>query len=90
MSARLLYWLVGSLAAYQLYLTLRICLSALYSRRQKLAQGILIWLLPFLGALICHIFLISDRRLPRTKDNAFTPDGGGNPSGIGSAGGPYV
>ena len=90
MSTRLLYWLTGSLASYQLYVTLRIALSVFYSPRQKFMQAMMIWLLPFLGALICHIVLISDARRPRVKDNAFTPDGGGNPSGIDSAGGPYV
>jgi hypothetical protein len=88
-STELLYWGIGLVTAYQLYATIRVLASASYSRRQKMMQLVLIWLVPFLGALSCHIFLASDTRVARGKDGAFIPDGGVNPQGIGSDG-PHV
>jgi hypothetical protein len=82
----LLYWSIGLVGVYQLYTTIRVSVSASYSRAQKLTQLALIWLIPFLGALLCHIFLVSDMRAARKKDAGFIPEGGVNPQGIGSDG----
>lgn len=89
MATELGYWVIGLLTAYQLYVTLRVILSALYSRTQKGLQAAVIWLVPLLGALVCHIVLSSATRHSRPNEAAFTSDEGGNPSGIGSAG-PHV
>jgi hypothetical protein len=88
-STELLYWGIGLVIAYQLCATIRVLVSVSYSRRQKLMQLTLVWLVPFIGALLCHIFLSSDTRVAREKDGAFIPDGGVNPQGIGSDG-PHV
>ena len=77
----LLYWGVAALGFYQLYVTIRVAVADQYSFAQKFLQVALIWLLPVMGALVCHIFLVSDTRPSRAKDSAFIADGGGNPPG---------
>jgi hypothetical protein len=84
MSNGVLYWGLAVLAAYQLYATVRVLVSVQYSRLQKLVQVALIWAIPFIGAVACHIFLTADTRRLRQRDSAFIPDGGNSPSGIGS------
>ncbi len=86
MTVWLIYAGLGALTIYQLYVTIKVLASVQYSRRQKLAQVILVWLLPFIGAVLCHVFLVSDTQGPGEKDAAFTPDGGNSPVGIGSDG----
>ena len=86
MTTKLLYAGLAVLAFYQLYVTVRVSMSVQYSRGQKLAQAAFVWLLPFIGAVACHIFLLSDTRSSRGKDSGFIPDGGDNPPGIGTDG----
>lgn len=84
-----LYWGIGLVAAYEIYVTIRVTASPGYSRSQKLMQAAIIWFVPFLGALLCHGVLASDAHIPRKRDTAFSRDEGDNPPGIGSAG-PHV
>ncbi len=86
--ATLTYVFIGLAAAYQLYVTMLVLASASYSGRQKLMQLALVWFIPVVGGLFCHIFLVSDSTTPH-KDEAFTRDGGDNPPGIGT-GGPHL
>jgi hypothetical protein len=44
---------------------------------------LIIWLIPLVGAVMCEIFLWSDRKPPSARDARFTRDGGDNPPGIG-------
>ena len=76
-----------TLAVYQLIITIRVATAAEYTTFQKVAQVLFIWLVPFVGAVACHIFLASDRQRHRPSSTTFTPDGGVNPPGIGSDGG---
>ena len=80
MNATAFAFLAGAaLAIYQAYVTYRVARSLGLSRGQKLAQGMLIWLLPLLGAVVAHIMLGHDFEA-RPSDRNFTPqapnDGG--------------
>lgn len=71
-----------ALAVYQLYVSLRVLFAIQYTKLQRLAQLGLIWLIPLFGAIVCHVFLVSDMKRPRPRDTAFTqapenPPGGG-------------
>ena len=60
--------LVG-IACYQGYVMVRVMGASEYSRTQKIAQAIIIWLVPFLGAGLCHLVLHT------TTDRARPPKG---------------
>ncbi len=81
-----LIWIIGAAVLYQILVTGKILLAREYLAAQKRKQFLLIWLLPFIGALICDLFLASDRRVARARNTRFTPDGGGNPPGISDVG----
>lgn len=63
------YGVVGGVLIYQLYVTIRVARAAEYSHRQKMVQTVLIWLLPFLGAALCHtvLYTATDRSRPTDK-----------------------
>ena len=79
MPAPVLLCLLAALALYQLYVSVRVLASGLYSGAQKGMQLGLIWLLPMLGALLCHLLLAADaensqaRERAGKRDTAFTP-----------------
>ncbi|MFO1364481.1 MAG: hypothetical protein U1F45_18830 [Burkholderiales bacterium] len=73
--------LVLIVAAFQLYVTLRLLRFNGYTWAQKLLQLLLIWLIPLAGALIVHSVMAFTLRRPR-PDTAFISDRGGNPPGI--------
>ena len=87
MNAKYLIWGALVVAVYQLLVTFRLLHSVQYSQSQKIAQLLMIWGVPLLGAIVCELFLSSDRRTPKMGDIAFTPDEGVNPPGIGPDGG---
>jgi hypothetical protein len=86
MNSELLYGGLAVLGIYQLYVTSRISSAAQYSRMQKFVQVTLVWLIPLIGAITCHAFLVSDTKPPRKRDGAFISDGGDSPHGAGSEG----
>jgi hypothetical protein len=45
------------IAIYQLYVTVRVLRSERYSSHQRIVQTCVIWLIPVLGAVICHLVL---------------------------------
>jgi hypothetical protein len=47
------------MVAYQIYVSRRVARSHIYSNDQRIIQLIMIWLLPMIGASICH-WMISD------------------------------
>lgn len=51
---------LAAVAAFQIWLTVRVFRSKLYERRQKLMQVPLIWLVPVLGAGIVFSVLRAD------------------------------
>ncbi len=66
---------LGAVAAFQVWVTLRVYRSRLYEPSQKSAQAKLIWLLPALGAVIAFSVLTSEeqreRRHERNDDGEF-------------------
>ena len=60
-------------ALYQLYVTVRVAKQQKYSRSQKAYQIALIWIVPVLGAVVVHVFCVSDKEIPVHRDKAFTP-----------------
>ena len=74
------------LGIYQLYVTVRVSAAAQYSLGQKVVQVAMIWLVPFIGSVVCHAFLASDTRFAKKQDRAFITDGGDSPHGAGSEG----
>jgi hypothetical protein len=75
--------LVGvGILLFQGYATIRLCRYAGYSIRQKVAQLLLIWLVPFCGALIVASVIGLTERGARRRNEHFVADKGGNPPGI--------
>ena len=81
-----LLWGAAVIAAYQLFVTVRVLRLPEYSRGQKVAQFLLIWGIPLFGAITCEVFLSSHRMSSSARDTAFVRDGGGNPPGMGQDG----
>lgn len=69
-------------AALQTYVSFRAGLHSGYTRKQKTIQILIVWLVPFFGAVLVYAFLAADTSLPKELDTRFTPDGGNNPPGI--------
>ncbi len=55
------YGLLLLLVIYQLWVTVLICRADEYDSKQRNLQCLVIWLLPFLGALTCQLVLRSSR-----------------------------
>ena len=68
---------IGTLgvASYQLFVTVRLIRFGGYSVSQKIAQSLIIWLLPLLGAWIVHVVIrMTERPIPQPRaDGNFTP-----------------
>ena len=64
---------VGLLAIYQLWVTVLICRADEYDSKQRNLQCLVIWLLPFLGALTCHLVLRSSRTPINPGNTDFVP-----------------
>ena len=80
---------VGTLiiGAFQAYVSLRVLVSTAYSGGQKLRQFLLVWRLPFVGAVLVLLFMETDSAPATKRDAAFTAAPGGNPEGIGGGDG---
>jgi hypothetical protein len=59
------------LAALQLLVSIRLCMSAAYTPQQKTAQMFLIWLVPVIGACVVYFFLRSNNASSRMRDTKF-------------------
>lgn len=68
------YGVVSGVLLYQLYVTIRVARAAEYSRRQRMVQTILIWVLPFLGAALCHTVLYTTTDRSRPTDKKYLED----------------
>jgi hypothetical protein len=61
------------LFVYQLRVTKIVCFAEEYDDKQLILQCLMIWLIPFFGALTCHLVLRSSR-IPSTPGNTdFVP-----------------
>jgi hypothetical protein len=69
---------------FQVYVSLRLLFSHQYTISQTVWQLLLVWLIPFFGAMVVFLFMESDLTPPPKRDTAFTQAPGGNPEGIGS------
>ena len=69
--------------AYQAFIMIRVLKSDQYSVTQRIAQTILIWGIPIVGAAVCHVVLYTDRHSSRAQDEGFVPATDENPPGIG-------
>jgi hypothetical protein len=74
---------IATAAIYQLYVTYRLLRAPIFSAGQKWAQAAFIWIVPVVGAVVCHAVLLLDANTSGPRDSAFTPDGGENPVGTG-------
>jgi hypothetical protein len=68
------YLLIGGVIAYQLYVTNRVVRAAEYTRRQRITQTIVIWLLPLLGAGLCHFVMYTTTDRSRPTDKKYLED----------------
>jgi len=66
--------LVGLVALYQLYVSVRVFRFPEYSGAQKAIQIIIVWLVPFFGALVAHLVYYGASLKPFPRDENFTPD----------------
>jgi formate/nitrite transporter FocA (FNT family) len=82
MISEYLLWILVALAGYQLFVSVRVLFSQSYTTTQKAIQLLMIWLLPLLGSVLCHMFLSTDGKHTKKKETAFTRDEGKNPMGM--------
>ena len=70
--AAIFFWVLGGLAvAYQLLVSVLVARSPVFSGRQKIAQIVLIWFLPMLGAFIAHWTIRSTHETVPVSDRSF-------------------
>jgi len=70
------------IAGYQIYVTVRVVKSDKYTKGQRTAQTLLIWFVPVLGAVVCHLVLTTRVAPGPKRDPAFIQDPGNNPPGM--------
>ena len=63
----------SGVALYQLFVMVRLVKFGGYSAGQKIAQSLLIWLVPLLGAWIVHAVIRMTERSISPADRNFTP-----------------
>jgi hypothetical protein len=49
--------IAGPVLLYQLYVNRLVIVSRDYSRQQRIYQSLLIWIMPIVGAVLCHCVL---------------------------------
>jgi hypothetical protein len=67
------YVFIVLLVIYQLWVTRLIFRADEYDTKQSNLQCLVIWLLPFLGALTCHLVLRSGRAPIKPANTDFVP-----------------
>jgi len=72
----------SALVGYACYVFALMVRADFYSPSQKIAQTLLVLLLPLIGAAIVHWFLLLHRAKPDTSDRAFIPQDGPAPDEI--------
>jgi uncharacterized membrane protein YqjE len=64
------YGLLAGLILYQLWVSVLIYRAAEYDKGQRMAQIIVVWLVPVIGSIGCHLFLRNNRKdVPRSDSN---------------------
>lgn len=64
---------VGLVLLYQIYVSVIIYRAAEYEQTQRFLQMFIVWLIPFIGAIGCHLFLRNQRRHVPREDFRFVP-----------------
>lgn len=85
--------LIALVVAYQLYVSHRVTRTRHYTDQQRFWQLIMVWILPVIGATLCH-FMLSDVEASELGDGGEYADshgqdtqGGGYDGGAGDGGG---
>lgn len=71
MNEYLLYIIIG-ICSFNLYINIKLLLSNLFDKTQKIMQSLIIWLLPLVGGLVVLYFINDDDQGPprnRKKGN---------------------
>lgn len=68
------YIAVGGTLVYQFYVTSQVMRVSEYSRGQRMAQAILIWVVPILGAVLCRTVLYTTTDRSRATDQKYLQD----------------
>lgn len=76
--------IVALMVAYQIYISRRVSRSPYYSDRQRWVQLIMIWMMPAIGASLCHLMLKEAEAGDVSHDQ-----GGGNDDDFGGDNGSY-
>jgi hypothetical protein len=84
MDTKFFLWGLVAIAAYQLFVSVRVLNSPGHSGTQKFVQLFIIWVLPFIGALTCEIFLSLEDRSPGVRNTTSAPDKGESQPEIGT------
>lgn len=73
-----LWGVVGIIAVYQLWVSVRVSHAAHLEASQKLLQVALVWLVPVIGAIIVHSMLAVEGKTPHKPEKGYTePIGSG-------------
>ena len=72
-------FMVVVLLLLNIYVNIRLVLSANFNHFQKTAQSIMIWLLPFIGVLIVYYFVYDQSRI--LTPNKYNSSSSGTPYG---------
>ena len=69
---------IAVIALTNLVVSIVIAVNAGYTKRQKLAQIILVWLVPALGSIVFGVFLWTQRgNAPRSRESSDAPSRAG-------------
>jgi membrane protein DedA with SNARE-associated domain len=66
---------LSCLLLYQIWVSIGICRAAEYDTRQRVLQLLVVWLVPLIGTVGCHLFLRSSRQSVPRGDYKFMPQG---------------
>jgi len=64
---------IGGVLLYQLWVSAAIVRAPEYDARQRMCQCLIVWLIPLVGAMVCHFFLRISRDPVKREDNRFVP-----------------
>ena len=68
--------LIALIAAYQLWISVRLARAPQYDSRQKWLQIALIWGIPVVGGVIVQAMMWQEGRPPRLPEKGYTEPGG--------------
>jgi hypothetical protein len=66
--------LAAAVTGYQVWVSWMVLRYSEYSRAQRIAQLLLVWLVPVIGAVAVHLVLYGFTARVRRRDDYFTPE----------------